>query len=102
MYAHKEEQIIQWAVDKGILGKDGRGTMSGQHKKTLEEVEELTEALSLNDIDSIEDAIGDIYVTLVIQANMQGLSMAKCIDRAYEIIARRTGKMVDGVFVKDA
>lgn len=101
MTAYKEAEIIQWAHDKGILGENGKGTVQGQHAKTLEEVQELSDALHENNIDQAEDAIGDVYVTLVIQAAMQGLNMAQCINRAYETISKRTGKMVDGQFVKD-
>jgi hypothetical protein len=33
---------------------------------------------------------------------MQGLELVKCLESAYNVIAKRTGKMVDGQFVKDA
>jgi hypothetical protein len=33
---------------------------------------------------------------------MQGLSLTECLESAYNVIAKRTGKMVDGQFVKDA
>ena len=49
----------------------------------------------------IEDALGDILVTIIIQAEMQGMSLVNCLESAYNIIAKRTGKMVDGQFVKD-
>lgn len=68
--------------------------------KTLEEVEELTHALADRNLAEIADAIGDIYVTLVIQAEMQGLRMSECIEGAYSVISKRTGKMVNGQFVK--
>lgn len=101
MTAYLENEIIQWAHDKGILGDNGKGTEIGQHRKTLEEVDELTAALWNKDLPEIADSIGDIYVTLVIQAEMQGLRMSECIDKAYNTIAKRTGKMVNGQFVKD-
>jgi hypothetical protein len=101
MSAYLEEEILDWAHDKGILGAQGRGTEAGQHMKTLEEVEELTHALADRNLPEIADAIGDIYVTLVIQAEMQGLRMSDCIDGAYNVISKRTGKMVNGQFVKD-
>ncbi len=101
MTAYLENEIIQWAHDKGIIGDNGKGTEQGQHRKTLEEVDELTAALWEKNTAEIADAIGDIYVTLVIQAEMQGLKMSDCIDGAYNIIAKRTGKMVNGQFVKD-
>lgn len=101
MNAYKEAEILQWAHDKGILGENGKGTIQGQHAKTLEEVQELSDALYDKNLDQTEDAVGDIYVTLVIQAAMQGFNMAQCINRAYNTISQRTGKMVDGQFVKD-
>lgn len=101
MTAYLEAEILDWAHDKGILGAHGRGTEAGQHLKTLEEVEELTHALAERNLPEIADAIGDIYVCLVIQAEMQGLRMSECIEGAYNVISKRTGKMVNGQFVKD-
>jgi NTP pyrophosphatase (non-canonical NTP hydrolase) len=49
----------------------------------------------------IEDALGDILVTIIIQAEMQGLKLVDCLESAYNIISQRTGKMVDGQFLKD-
>ena len=47
------------------------------------------------------DAIGDIFVTLVMQTQAWNCTMAECVEGAYNVISKRTGKMVDGVFVKD-
>tara|TARA_R110000796_G_scaffold92618_2_gene196962 strand:+ start:5749 stop:6108 length:360 start_codon:yes stop_codon:yes gene_type:complete len=107
-------QVIDWAKDKGIFDK---ATPFSQHSKTLEEVEELSEAITAqyagekeftndkgelkNTDEEIQDAIGDILVTLIIQAKMQGLAIEQCLETAYNVISKRTGKMVDGVFVKD-
>jgi len=49
----------------------------------------------------VKDAIGDIMVTLIIQCKMQGMDLQDCLESAYNVIKNRTGKMVDGVFVKD-
>lgn len=103
MSAHKEYEILHWARQKGILdyqGTEGMGTIAGQHQKTLEEVSELTDAICQKNVREIKDAIGDIYVTLVIQAHMQGLTMTECIDAAYNEIKNRKGNMVNGQFVK--
>ena len=32
---------------------------------------------------------------------MQGLKLVDCLESAYNVISKRTGKMVDGQFVKD-
>lgn len=97
LYPVSEADVIQWANEKGILLK---GTKAGQYRKTVEEVGELGEALIENDIDKIKDAIGDIAVTIMIQAHMNGLSFQECLDSAYDVISKRKGTMVDGVFVK--
>lgn len=45
--------------------------------------------------------IGDILVTIIIQAEMQGVSLTECLESAYNVIAKRTGVMVNGQFVKN-
>ena len=45
--------------------------------------------------------MGDIMVTLIIQAKMQGLSLEECLESAYNVITKRTGRMINGQFVKD-
>ena len=45
--------------------------------------------------------MGDIMVTLIIQAKMQNISLEKCLESAYNVISQRTGRMVNGQFVKD-
>lgn len=97
LYPVSEADVIQWANEKGILIK---GTKAGQYRKTVEEVGELGEALINSDIAEVRDAIGDIAVTIIIQAHMNGLSFQECLDSAYAVISKRTGTMVDGVFVK--
>ena len=52
--------------------------------------------------EEIIDAIGDIFVTIVIQAQLQKLDFSDCVQSAYDVISKRTGKMIDGQFVKDA
>ena len=71
-YFELECVIEQWAADKGILEK---ATPMAQALKTLEECTELCTAINKNDKPEIIDAIGDIMVTLIIQAKMQGLTL---------------------------
>lgn len=109
-----EKNVIQWAAEKGILEK---ATALAQCEKTIEEVDELFEALQaqekglseyenskskiVNTKEEIIDGIGDSIVTLIIQAKMQGVTLTECLDEAYNVIKNRTGKMVSGQFVKD-
>lgn len=55
--------IEQWAIDRGL---DKNGTVEGQLIKTAEEVSELIIAISKNNLNDIRDAIGDVFVTLVV------------------------------------
>ena len=93
-----KNKILDWAEQKGILAN---ATKEAQMLKTVEEVGELANALGKNDIDEIEDAIGDIAVTIIIQAELNGLDFDKCVESAYNVIEKRNGKMINGLFVKD-
>jgi NTP pyrophosphatase (non-canonical NTP hydrolase) len=97
-YKELEPLVIAWAKQKGILEN---GTPMAQCLKTIEEVYELQVAIANKDNPEIIDALGDILVTIIIQAEMQGLSLEDCLESAYNVIAKRTGKMIDGAFVKD-
>ena len=97
-YTELRELVEQWAEDKGILKN---GTTEKQALKTLEETNELIEAIKLNDKAEIIDALGDILVTIIIQARMQDLSLLECLESAYDVISKRNGKMLNGIFVKE-
>jgi NTP pyrophosphatase (non-canonical NTP hydrolase) len=97
-YNELEALVITWAHQKGILDN---GTPYAQSLKTLEEATELQKAVITKDREETIDALGDILVTIIIQAEMQGLELLECLESAYNVISQRTGKMVDGQFVKD-
>lgn len=90
--------VIIWAHQKGILDN---GTPGKQSLKTLEECGELVLAVGQDNKHEIKDAIGDIMVTLIIQAEMQGVTIEECLQQAYDVISKRKGKMINGMFVKD-
>jgi NTP pyrophosphatase (non-canonical NTP hydrolase) len=92
------ENVIDWAYEKGIIDKS---SPIKQHVKTQEEVTELLEALVDGSEHEIKDAIGDIIVTLIIQAELNDTTINECLQQAYDVISKRTGKMVNGLFVKD-
>ena len=97
-YQKLEKLVIEWAKEKGILEK---GTPLAQWNKTAEEVNELNDALFDDNREEIIDALGDILVTIIIQSEMQGLKLEECLESAYNVIAKRKGKMIDGQFVKE-
>lgn len=92
------QQVEQWAQDRGIFEK---GTPIAQADKTIEEANEIKTAILNNDKAEIMDGIGDTLVTLIIQAKMQNVSILNCLESAYHTIATRTGKMINGTFVKN-
>jgi NTP pyrophosphatase (non-canonical NTP hydrolase) len=113
-YQDLEVKVLEWAKEKGILEK---ATPLAQCEKTDEEVKELFEALHFqsNNIEhfvnikglpvktsyEIKDALGDILVTIIIQAELQNLSLIDCLESAYNVIKNRTGSMKNGQFIKD-
>jgi NTP pyrophosphatase (non-canonical NTP hydrolase) len=97
-YRLLETQIEEWAEDKGILQN---GTTMKQAEKTHEEVLELISAIDEDNREEIIDALGDVLVTLIIQAKMQKLDLLDCLQSAYDVISKRSGSMKNGMFVKD-
>lgn len=94
----REKDVIQWAKDRGIFD---HSNPESQHIKTCEEVRELSEALAIHDRPEIKDALGDITVTLILQAHMHGWTLGECLESAYQVIKNRKGRMVGGLFVKE-
>jgi len=94
----KFELIREWAEDKGIYAK---GDTKTQTLKLYEEAGELAKAILNKDQDEFIDAIGDCVVVLTNLAHLGGVKIEDCIDEAYSVISKRTGKMENGTFVKD-
>jgi NTP pyrophosphatase (non-canonical NTP hydrolase) len=90
--------IRDWAATRGLYDE---GDSHTQYVKLQEECGELAKALLQDDKPEIIDAIGDIVVVLTNLAHLQGYDIEYCIDEAYKVIANRTGKMINGTFVKD-
>ena len=93
------ELIRKWATERGIYTE---GNSHTQYVKLMEEAGELAQALLKKDAYEVKDAIGDMVVVLTNLAALEGYNIEDCIDTAYNVIARRTGKMINGTFVKDA
>ena len=91
------KNVNQWFVDRDLAEGDGLGQLQKLH----EEVYELAEARITNDFSAEVDAIGDITVVLIGYCLQRGLTLEQCLESAYNGIKGRTGKIVNGVFVKD-
>ena len=101
----------QWAKDKNLLYAENADK---QFMKFIEEVFEFKTdydilwhevrrqgGISKECVRPLMIEMGDIFVTLIILCNQIGIEPTKCIDMAYEKIKDRTGKTIDGVFVKE-
>lgn len=123
-YEELSALVLRWGEDKGIFAKS---TPLRQLDKTQEELDETKEALqklaSLTDqqilseklltdnpetlnleedaLAEAKDGIGDMLVTIILLAKMVDMNSVDCLQAAYDVIKKRTGKMVDGQFVKD-
>ena len=90
--------IRDWAGERGLYTK---GDTKTQFAKLVEETGELAQAILKKDDAEFADAIGDMVVVLTNMAHLGGTTIEECIDAAYKVISKRTGKMVNGTFVKD-
>ena len=90
--------IRDWAGTRGLYSK---GDTKTQFCKLMEEAGELGRAILKDDNPEFKDAIGDMVVVLTNLAHLGGTTIEDCIDAAYDVISKRTGKMVNGTFVKD-
>jgi NTP pyrophosphatase (non-canonical NTP hydrolase) len=92
------DSIRTWARVRGLYEKGDENT---QYVKLQEEAGELAKALLKDDQPEVVDAIGDIIVVLTNLAHLRGVKIEDCIESAYNVISKRTGKMINGTFVKD-
>lgn len=92
------EEIRQWAASRNITSK---GDSKTQFAKLVEEIGELAQGLLKNNKAETKDAIGDIIVVLTNLSTLEGFKIEDCINHAYNEIQNRTGKIINGTFVKD-
>lgn len=90
-------QVKAWGREKGI------DNPIMQYAKFIEEAGEIAHELTRNHYktDEMEDALGDTLVTLIILADILGYDLQDCLAEAYGVISKRTGKTIDGSFIKD-
>jgi NTP pyrophosphatase (non-canonical NTP hydrolase) len=91
------ELIIKWAVERGL---DKPENATKQLTKAMEELGELSAGINKQDRDKQIDSLGDLQVVLIILAKQLGIDYIGSLESAYEVIKNRTGKTINGVFVK--
>ena len=91
------ESVALWGRDKGL------NDPKAQLNKVVEELGEIAHEICRNRYHSDEmiDAIGDTLVTIIILADICKLDVKDCLEEAYNVINERTGRTIDGTFVKD-
>lgn len=90
-------KIEMWATERGL----DEAQPEKQVLKLIEEVGELAQGLAKGNVDQVIDGIGDVYVVLTILSMQMDLDVRRCIEAAYEEIADRKGRMVNGIYVKE-
>lgn len=91
-------KIRNWAKDRNLYQK---GDSKTQYVKLMEEAGELAQALLKQNKPEIKDAIGDMVIVLANLSELEGFKIEDCINESFNVISKRTGKMVNGTFVKD-
>ena len=91
-------KVEQWFVERNLHTLNG----AGQLTKLTEEVRELEDAFIADDRAEETDAVGDILVVLIGYCMQRDLDIQDCLASAYEEIKDRKGKVIDGVFWKEA
>ena len=92
------ELIREWARTRGLYDN---GDPKTQALKLVEEVGETCRAILKGDHPEVIDGIGDCVVVLTNLAELCDIDIESCIERAYNEIKDRTGKMENGTYKKD-
>ena len=93
-----QDEIIQWGYARNIISTKNTHK---QFMKVTEELGELAEGINKDNQGQIKDSLGDILVTLIILSKDLDVDLLDCFRGAYDVIKDRTGKTVNGVFVKE-
>jgi NTP pyrophosphatase (non-canonical NTP hydrolase) len=89
--------IAKWHHERNLIkGSDDKS----QFAKLIQEAGELSDNICKGK--DIADDIGDMIVVLVNIAERNHLTIEQCLEKAWDDIKDRKGKMVDGVFVKES
>jgi len=119
-------KMAQWHKDRNLINGS---TNKAQFVKLMEELIELFATINpelepfeiagnlrgmITDLESngrikkapegkdIRDDVGDINVVLINLIERESYTMQECLETAWHDIKDRKGKMIDGVFVKEA
>ena len=101
--------VEDWAKDKDL---PHRKNAPKQFLKMIEEVFEFKSEMDLVErtehdklreiyIDRMKNEMGDIVVTIIILCKQLDIDPLICLEKAYNKIAKRSGKTINGTFIKE-
>jgi len=90
------KKVAQWHHDRNLI--DG-ATDKDQFCKLIQEAGELSDNICKGK--DMSDDIGDMIVVLINIAERNNLTLKECLEKAWDDIKDRKGKMVDGIFIKE-
>lgn len=93
-----EAGVVRWGAVKGLLGGEDP---TKQVLKAISEFGEFADQVLKGNLKEAEMELGDVYVTLILAGAIMGVHPDVALGKAYDKITKRTGKTVDGVFIKD-
>ena len=91
------KNIQLWSKNRRLDTADPKTQML----KVIEEVGELSAAISRQNTADTIDGIGDVFVTIVILAQQLGIEFDDCALSAWNEIKDRIGILVNGTFIKE-
>jgi len=90
------KKVAQWHHDRNLI--DG-ATDKDQFCKLIQEAGELSDNICKGK--DLSDDIGDMIVVLINIAERNNLTLEECLEKAWDDIKDRKGRMIDGIFIKE-
>ena len=90
------KKVAQWHHDRNLIKG---ATDKDQFCKLIQEAGELSDNICKGK--DMSDDIGDMIVVLINIAERNNLTLKECLEKAWDDIKDRKGKMVDGIFIKE-
>ena len=90
------DRVVRWHYDRNLI--EGSSDKD-QVLKLAQELGELSDSVCKGK--DVKDDIGDMLVVMLNIAERNGVILAECLQKAWDDIKDRKGRMVDGIFVKE-